>query len=254
MAVRCGQPTVYAKEERKLNSFHLRCFRRILGISWRDKVTNREVLARVDLPTMHTKPRQRRLRWLGYVRRMENGRIPKDLYGELASGKRSVGRPQLHFKDVYKRDMRTLNIDYQHWEDLADDQSHWPEHPSPPAASGVEGDSQPGPGKTETPQGTHPQPARDCLQMRPLWSGLPLPHWPYQSYQTLFQPQRDRQVGRTIHGRPRLGWKNMRQKVETMEPNPKTICCTPWRSNLMRGFKEVQPHLHNVDSHTTTLD
>ena len=46
-------------------------------------------------PTMFTLLRQRRLRCLGHVRRMEDGRIPKVkdiLYGEVASGKRSVGR------------------------------------------------------------------------------------------------------------------------------------------------------------------
>ena len=43
---------------------------------------------------------QRRLRWLGNVRR----RLPKDiLYGQLTSGARPVGRPALRFKDSFKR-------------------------------------------------------------------------------------------------------------------------------------------------------
>lgn len=43
---------------------------------------------------MFTLLRQRRRRWVGLVRRMKDGRILKDiLYGELASGKRTVGRP-----------------------------------------------------------------------------------------------------------------------------------------------------------------
>ncbi|CAH1266854.1 Hypp3594 [Branchiostoma lanceolatum] len=69
---------------------------------------------------------QRRLRWLGHVRRMEDGRIPKDLlYGELISGKRRTWRPQLRFKDVCKRDLKALDIDTEHWEDLASDRSRW---------------------------------------------------------------------------------------------------------------------------------
>ena len=49
--------------------------------------------------------RQRRLRWLGHVRRMEDGRIPKYiLYGELALGRRTTGRPHLRYKDVCLRD------------------------------------------------------------------------------------------------------------------------------------------------------
>uniref|UniRef100_K7EZU2 Reverse transcriptase domain-containing protein n=1 Tax=Pelodiscus sinensis TaxID=13735 RepID=K7EZU2_PELSI len=103
--------TTYARQERRLNAFHLRGLRRILGITWQDKVSNFEVLTRAGLPSMYTMLRQRRLRWLGHVRRMEDGRIPKDIvYGELASGKRTTGCPNLRFKDVVKRDMKAIDI------------------------------------------------------------------------------------------------------------------------------------------------
>ena len=40
----CGSEpwTTYAGHERRLNTFHLKSIRRILGISWQDKVTNAE--------------------------------------------------------------------------------------------------------------------------------------------------------------------------------------------------------------------
>ena len=57
---------------------------------------------------------------------MEDGRIPKDvLYGELASGQRSIGRPQLRYKDACKRDMKALNINTNTWEDLAANRTSW---------------------------------------------------------------------------------------------------------------------------------
>lgn len=118
--------TIYAKQEKKLNSYHMRCLRRILGISWNDKVPNSQVLACAGLPTMYTLLRQCRLRWLGHVRRMEDGRIPKDiLYGELAHSKRPQGRPQLRYKDVCKRDMKALDINIETWEDIAANRSSW---------------------------------------------------------------------------------------------------------------------------------
>ena len=118
--------TTYAVQERRLNSFHLRSIRRILGISWQDKVTNADVLSRAGLPTMYTLLRQRRLRWLGHVRRMEDGRIPKDiLYGELALGRRTTGRPHLRYKDVCARDMKAVGIDTMSWEGLAADRTGW---------------------------------------------------------------------------------------------------------------------------------
>ena len=75
---------------------------------------------------MYTLLRQRILRWLGHVRRMEDGRIPKDnLYGELALGRRTIGRPHLRYKDVCVRDMKAVDIDTMSWEGLADVRTKW---------------------------------------------------------------------------------------------------------------------------------
>ena len=46
--------TTYAGQESRFNTFHLRSIRRILGISWLDKVTNADVLSRAGLPSMYT--------------------------------------------------------------------------------------------------------------------------------------------------------------------------------------------------------
>ena len=62
--------TTYAGKERRLNTFHLRSIRRILGISWQDKLTNADILSRAGLPSMYTLLRQRRLRWLSHAWRM----------------------------------------------------------------------------------------------------------------------------------------------------------------------------------------
>ena len=57
---------------------------------------------------------------------MEDGRIPKDLlYGELATGKRPTGRPQLSFNDVCKRDLQALGINTDSWEVTATDRDAW---------------------------------------------------------------------------------------------------------------------------------
>ena len=98
----------------------------MLGISWHDKVTNGDVLSRAGLPSMYTLLRQRLLRWLGHVRRTEDGRIPKDiLYGELALGRRTTGRPHLRYKDVCITDMKAVDIDTMSWEGLAADRTEW---------------------------------------------------------------------------------------------------------------------------------
>ncbi|XP_072095160.1 uncharacterized protein [Mobula birostris] len=117
---------LYSRQERRLNAFHLRSLRRILDITWTDRVTNNEVLARAQIPSLFTLLQQRRLRWLGHVHCMSDGRIQKDLlYGELASGKRAQGQPHLRFKDVCKRDRKSLKTNVERWEDIASDRSHW---------------------------------------------------------------------------------------------------------------------------------
>ena len=75
---------------------------------------------------MYTLLKQRRLRWLGHVCRMEDGRIPNDLlYGELASGKRPTSRPQLHHKDICKGDLKALNLNTNTWETSAAGRCTW---------------------------------------------------------------------------------------------------------------------------------
>ena len=115
-----------AHQEKRLNVFHMRCLRRILGITWQDRVTNKVVLEKAGIPSLYTLLKQRRMRWLGHVTRMKDDRIPKDLlYGKLATGKRPTGRPQLRFKDICKRDFQELGINTDSWEAAATDRDAW---------------------------------------------------------------------------------------------------------------------------------
>ena len=44
--------TTYARQETKLNVYHMRCLRRILGITWRDQVPNYDVLSKTKSTTI----------------------------------------------------------------------------------------------------------------------------------------------------------------------------------------------------------
>lgn len=104
----------------------MRCLRRLLGITWQDRITNAEVLSRAGLPSMYAMLTQRRLHWLGHVCRMDDGRIPKDvMYGEPATGTRPTGRPTLRYKDVCKRDLKTCNISPGNLESATADRTLW---------------------------------------------------------------------------------------------------------------------------------
>ena len=118
--------TTYARQERRLNGFHLRCLRHLLHIRWQDRVTNTAVLERAGALSMPSLLIQRRLRWLGHAHRMEPDHLPREiLYGELREGVRHVGRPLLRYKDVIKRDLRSALIDTSAWEDIAKHRDTW---------------------------------------------------------------------------------------------------------------------------------
>ncbi|KAG7305186.1 hypothetical protein JYU34_009222 [Plutella xylostella] len=118
--------TTYAKQERKLNAFHMRCLRSILGVTWEDKVTNRNVLEKTRCCSITAILKQRRLRWLGHVHRMDSGRLPRQvMLGQIADTKRPVGRPALRFKDCCKRDMHSFGLQTNSWETRAEMRPEW---------------------------------------------------------------------------------------------------------------------------------
>ena len=118
--------TTYAKQERRLNSFHQRCLRKILRIRWSDKVSNEEVLQRTNQTSIQSMLGIRRLRWLGHVDRMGEHRIPKQvLYGELKYGQRKRGAQYKRYKDLCQSTLKDYQIDLQSWRTLASDRSKW---------------------------------------------------------------------------------------------------------------------------------
>jgi hypothetical protein len=57
---------------------------------------------------------------------MEENRLPKILlYGELRSGRRSVGGQKLRYKDVIKRQLKKIESDVNTWERDAKDRDVW---------------------------------------------------------------------------------------------------------------------------------
>ena len=122
----CETWTVYSRHSKKLNSFHLRCLRKILRIKQEDKIPDTEVLERAEAESIYALLKRSQLRWAGHVYRMDDDRIPKKLlYGELAEGKRSHGGQKKRYKDTLKATLKDCKIDPAHWEEKALDRSAW---------------------------------------------------------------------------------------------------------------------------------
>ncbi|BHF83821.1 hypothetical protein SprV_0902696800 [Sparganum proliferum] len=69
--------TVYEKQARMLNHYHLSCLRRILKLRWQDLILKTEVLERTGIPSMYAMLRQLQLRWSGHLVQMDDERLPK---------------------------------------------------------------------------------------------------------------------------------------------------------------------------------
>lgn len=122
----CETWTLYRKQVKMLDQFHLRCLRKIMGISWEDRVSNTEVLRRANIPGIEALIIKAQLRWVGHVVRMDDTRLPKMVFfSELVCGARNVGRPLKRFKDSLKTSLGACGIPSTGWETLAADRSAW---------------------------------------------------------------------------------------------------------------------------------
>ena len=91
--------------------------------TWEDCVPNTVVLEKCGTTGIEAHILQVQFHWVGHVVRMEDYRIPKQVFfGQLAAGKRLAGGPLQRYKDSLKVNLRRcsldpklLCLDAQHW-------------------------------------------------------------------------------------------------------------------------------------------
>nr|VZI42997.1 unnamed protein product [Spirometra erinaceieuropaei] len=111
--------TVYTKQARRLNHFHLSCFRRILRLNWQDRIPDTDVLERTGIVSIYTMLRQMQMRWGGHLVRMDDERLPQRLlYGDVATGSRRQGDQIRRYKDTLKSCLKQPQINPINWEEL----------------------------------------------------------------------------------------------------------------------------------------
>ena len=117
--------TTKQKDIKKLNTFHLRCLRSIIGVSWKDRWTNAKVLETCQSHGMPFLVSCARLRWLGHIARLDSDRLPKQLLFGRLSSTRPAGGPLLRWTDCAKKDLKQASIPIEQWLELAQDPVHW---------------------------------------------------------------------------------------------------------------------------------
>ena len=71
----------------------MKCYRKILRISWMEKVTNKEVLSRLDMKTtmLLQKAKALKLKYFGHIKRHET--LERHILEARIDGRRGRGRP-----------------------------------------------------------------------------------------------------------------------------------------------------------------
>ena len=118
--------TAYSVQADKLQACVMRHLRSIMGIFWRDNISNDEVLKRAGMPSLKAILIQMNLRWLGHVERMDHECLPRQVfYSQLKEGKRNQGSPRLSIQNAVKKNMKKLNVDRSSWQEMAESRDGW---------------------------------------------------------------------------------------------------------------------------------
>ena len=110
--------TINKTLEKKHDSFHLNCLRRILCLSHRTKITNQFVLNKTQLPAISKIIMIRRFKWLvEHVQRIENDRLPRkalewNLTDHYPNAMNAVGGQRKTWLDQLQNDCKRNKIDF----------------------------------------------------------------------------------------------------------------------------------------------
>ena len=88
----CEAWTMNNTDAKRITSFEMKCYRKILRISWMEKVTNKEVLSRLDMKTtmLLQKAKTLKLKYFGHIKCHET--LERHILEARIDGRRERGR------------------------------------------------------------------------------------------------------------------------------------------------------------------
>ena len=121
----CESWTLTAELEKRTQAFEMRCYRRLLNISYKDHVTNEEVRRQIqaaigEYDELLTLVKKRKLRWFGHVSRSSG--LAKTILQGTVKGKRKRGRQKKRWEDNIKE---WTGMDFASSTRAAENRSRW---------------------------------------------------------------------------------------------------------------------------------
>ena len=102
----CESWTLTAELEKRTQAFEMRCYRRLLNISYKDHVTNEEVRRKIqaaigEYDELLTLVKKRKLKWFGHVSRSSG--LAKTILQGTVKGKRKKRQTEEEVGRQYQR-------------------------------------------------------------------------------------------------------------------------------------------------------
>ena len=122
--------TPLRKHLKKMDNFHHRCARTVLGITnrrqWKERISSEKAREQWgDAETITEKLMKRRLEWLGHLAQMPVCGTPKMcLFGWLHKT-HPPGGPKRRWRDMAKKDLKAVEIEENTWYDKALNRQEW---------------------------------------------------------------------------------------------------------------------------------
>ena len=96
---------VTKKQVEEMEVAEMKMFRFAMGVTRKDKITNKYIRATVKVERLGMKMREDRLRWYGHVMRRDQEYVGRKMIEMELLGKRKRGRPKRRFLNLVKEDM-----------------------------------------------------------------------------------------------------------------------------------------------------
>ena len=121
----CESWTLTAELEKRMQAFEMRCYRRLLNISYKDHVTNEAVRRKIqaaigEYDELLTLVKKRKLRWFGHVSRSSG--LAKTILQGTVKGKRKRGKQKKRWEDNIKE---WTGMDFASLTRVAENRSRW---------------------------------------------------------------------------------------------------------------------------------
>ena len=112
---------------KRIQTFVNQCLRKILGIQWMSKVSNKDLWERTSQVQIEIEILKRRWGWLGHTLRKPNTNVTRQALTWNPQGKRKRGRPKNTWRRDLEADITQTGLSWKQLERIAQDRRRWRE-------------------------------------------------------------------------------------------------------------------------------